>query len=155
MSFYSSYFSFLSQGVLFTYVTTPLYLYFIAFVVPSKVLIEVSAKFWFLHKNIFFVSETFPSPFFPSRPGKRSDWSEHFLAWYLYVYETLIILAIFDLSHGSASNKFVFMDCSVLTNSAFSFAFSLLLFSVWFSLLHKVSVAVVYVQKCWVCFFKT
>ena len=56
MSFYSSYFSFLSQGVLFTDVTTPLYICFIAFVVPSKVLIEVSARFGFLHKNRFFVA---------------------------------------------------------------------------------------------------
>ena len=41
MSFYSSYFSFLSQGVLFSAVETPLYLYFIAFVVPSKFLMKL------------------------------------------------------------------------------------------------------------------
>ena len=151
MPFYSSYFYFLSQGALFTAVATPLYLYFIAFVVPSKVLIEVSASFWFLHKNRFFGSQTFPSPLFPSLPGKYSKKSETFCAWSLYVYETLIILAIFDLSHGSASIFFVFTDCSVLTDSAFSFAFSILLFSVWFSLLYKFSVALVYVLKCWVC----
>ena len=150
MSFYSSYFS-LSQGALFTAVATPLYLYLIAFVVPSKVLIEVSTRFWFLHKNRFSVSQTFPSPFFLSRPGNNSKWSEIFYAWSLYVYETLIVLAIFDLSHGSASKKFVFTDCSVVTDSVFSFAFSILLFSVWFSLLHKFSVTVVYVSKCWVC----
>ena len=51
---------------------------FIEFFVPSKVIIEVSAKFWFLHKNRFFVSQTFPSPFVPSRPGKNSKWSEFF-----------------------------------------------------------------------------
>ena len=60
-------------------------------------------------------------------------------------------IAFFDLSHGSASKKFVFMDCSVLIDSVFSFAFSILLFSVWFSLLHLFSVAIVYVSKCWVC----
>ena len=74
-----------------------------------------------------------------------------FWAWSLYVYETSIYLAILDLSHGSASKKFVFTECSVLTDSAFSFAFSLLLFSVWFSSLHKVSVAVVDVPKCCLC----
>ena len=78
------YFQF-SQGVLFTAVETPLYLYFIAFVVPSKVLIEVSARFWFLHKNRFFISQTFPSPFFPSRPGNYSKKSETFCTWSLYV----------------------------------------------------------------------
>ena len=150
MSFCSSFLS-LSQGALFTAVEKPLYLYFIAFVVPSKVLIEVSARFWFLHKNRFFVSQTFPSPFFTSRPGIYWKKPETFFAWFIYVYETLIILEIFDLSNGSALKKFVFTDCSVLTDSAFSFAFSILLFSVWFSLLHKFSVALVYVSKCWVC----
>ena len=151
MSFLFQLFFFLSQEVLFTAVETPLYLYFIAFVVPSKVLIEVSARFGFLHKNRFFVRQTISSPFFPSRPGKNSQWSEIFCVWSLYVYETLIIQAIFDLSNGSASKKFVFTDCSVLTDSAFSFAFSILLFSMWFSLLHKFPVAVVYVPKFWVC----
>ena len=74
-----------------------------------------------------------------------------FFAWSLYVYETLVILVILHLSHGNAWKKFIFTDCSVLTDSAFSFAFSILLFSVWFYLLHKFSVAVVYVSKCWVC----
>ena len=74
MSFYFS----LSQGALFTAVATLLYLYFIAFVVPSKVLIEVRTRFGFLHKNRFFVSQTCTSPFFPSRPGKKSDLSEKF-----------------------------------------------------------------------------
>ena len=105
MSFYSSYFSFFSQEVLFTAVSTSLYLYFIAFFVPSKVLIEVSARFGFLHKNRFFVSQTFPSPLFPSRPGINLKWSENVWAWFLYVYGTLIILSIFDLSHGSASKN--------------------------------------------------
>ena len=127
MSFYSSYFSFLSQGVLFTYVETHFYLYFIAFVVPSKVLIEVSARFWFLHKNRFFVSQTFPSPCFLPYFEKKSKWSEIFCAWSLYVYEILIILEMFDLSHESASKKFISTDCSVLTHSTFYFAFSLLL----------------------------
>ena len=45
MSFNSSYFYFLSQGSLFTAVATPLNFYFIAFVVPSTVLIEVSDRF--------------------------------------------------------------------------------------------------------------
>ena len=74
-----------------------------------------------------------------------------FCAWSIYVYETLIILEIFDLIRRSASKKFVFTDYSVLTDSVFCFAFSILLFSVWFSLLHKFSVAVVYVLKCWMC----
>ena len=67
------------------------------------------------------------------------------------LYTQLSTSKFFDLSHESASKKFVITDCSVLTDSAFSFAFSLLLFSVWFSLLHKVSVAVVDVPKCWLC----
>ena len=144
MSFYSSYFSFLSQGVFFTDVTTPLSLYFITFAVPNKVLIEVSTRFWLLHKNRFFVSQTFMSPFF-RHAQEKSEMVWIFCVWSLYVYETLIMLAIFDLSRGSALKKFVFTDCSVLTDSAISFAFSILLFSVWFSLLHKFSVAVVYV----------
>ena len=87
--FYSNNFSllFLSQGVLFTSVETPLYLYFIAFVVPSKVLIEFSARFGFLHKNRFSVSQIFPSPFCPSCPRKKLDWSENCWAWFLYVYK--------------------------------------------------------------------
>ena len=126
MSFYSSYFS-LSQVALFTAVPTPFYIYFIAFVVPSKVLIEVSTIYGFLLKNRFFVSQAFLSPLFASHPGKNSNWSENVCAWSLYVYETLIILAIFDLSHESASKNFVFTDCSVLTDSTFYFALPLLL----------------------------
>ena len=45
---------FLSQGVMFTYVATPLYFYFIAFVMPSKVLVGVDARFGFLHRNRFY-----------------------------------------------------------------------------------------------------
>ena len=71
-----------------------------------------------------------------------------FFTWSSDVYATFVISKFFYLSHGSASKKFIFTDCSVLIDSAFSFAFSLLLFSVWFSLLHKIAVAVVDVPKC-------
>ena len=107
--------------------------------------------FDFCTRNRFFISQTFTSPFYSPKIEIKSKKSETFCAWSLYVYEILIILAILYLSHGSISKKFVFTDCSVLTDSAFSFASSILLFSVWFSLLHKFSVAVVYVSKCWVC----
>ena len=94
---------FLSQGVLFTSVATPLYLYFIAFVVPSKVLMEVSARFGFLCRTYFSVSH------FVRHAQERSS----------YVYATFVQLEFFDLSNRSASKKFVFTDCSVLTDSAF------------------------------------
>ena len=55
--FYSCYFSFAFESMnLVTSATTPLYLYFIGFVVPSKVLVEFGARFRFLRRNRFFVS---------------------------------------------------------------------------------------------------
>ena len=144
--FYSCYFSFSFESrSLVTSVTTPFYLYFIAFGVPSKVLVEVGAKFGFLRRNRFFVHQLICH----AQKTIRNDLI--FFSWSLYVYETLIILAIFNLSHGSASKQFVFTDCSILTDSAFSFAFSLLQFFVWFSLLEKALVAVANVPKCWLC----
>ena len=93
----------------------------------------------------------FYPPFNSPRLGKKSKQSDNVCVWSSDVYVTFVILKFFDLSHGSASKHFIFTDCSVLTDSAFSFAFSLLLFSMWFSFLHKVSVAVVDVPKCWLC----
>ena len=39
--------------------------------VSSKVLIEVSARFGFLHKNRFSISQIFPSPFFSVTPKTK------------------------------------------------------------------------------------
>ena len=121
-----------------------------SFVYKNKIVNYSSSGSWcrfgFLHRNRFLLSTVKIAII---RKIIGLIWI--FFAWYLYVYKTLIILAIFDLSHRSALKKFFFTDCSVLTDSAFSFAFSILLFSVRVSLLHKFSVAVVYVSKFWAC----
>ena len=64
-----------------------------------------------------------------------------FCAWSLYVYETLINIEIFDLIHRSAS---IFCLYGLFCFDKLCLLFCILFFTVfvWFSLLHKTSVAV-------------
>ena len=77
MSFYFLFVFIESRGFVYFSSNSYVSLFFIKFVVPSKVLIEVSARFVFLHKNRFSVSQIFPSPFFLSRPETKFDRSEN------------------------------------------------------------------------------
>ena len=103
-------------------------------------------RFGFLHKNRFLLSTVKLATI---RKTIGLIWK--FLCVIPRCIRNFDYFKVFIFEHGSVSKKFIFTDCSVLTDSAFSFAFSLLLFFVWFSLLHKVSVALVDVPKCWLC----
>ena len=89
-----------------TSLATPLYLYFIAFVVPSKVLMEVSARFGFLHRNRFFRQPDFSITILSVTPGSNIGWIWTFFTVILIWLRNLDNLQILDLSHGSALNFF-------------------------------------------------
>ena len=119
--FYSCYFSFVFESrSLAISVKTPLYLYFIALLCQVKFLVEVDARFEFLHRNRFLLSTVLSSI-----NQENLKKSEMFCAWSSYKYATFVSSKFFDLSNGSALKKFVFTDCSILTDYVSFFALSL------------------------------
>jgi hypothetical protein len=57
----------------------------------------------------------------------NSEKSANLRAWSPDMYATFIQFEHFHVSKSGASKKFVFTDCSILTDSAFYFAFPVLL----------------------------
>ena len=126
---------------------------FYCIVVPSK------ASSWKLMLDLDFCAETdFCCPrFWALFTAEKLKNSEKNHASSSYMYATFISLDFSHLSNLSASKKFVFTDCSVFDR--FCLLFRILSFTVfeWISLLHKISVAVANVQKCWrwLCHYRT
>ena len=93
-------------------------------VVPSK----VSSRKLMLDLDFCTGTDFCCPPFWSVCTPEKSQNSEKIQAWSSDMYATFISFKFSDLSKLSASKKFVFTDCSVLTDSAFYFAFSLLLY---------------------------
>ena len=126
---------------------------FYCIVVPSK----ASNRKLMLDLDLCTVIDFFCPPFWAVCTLVKSKNSETIQAWSSYMYTTFISFQFSDLSNLSASKKFVFTDCSVFDR--FCLLFCILSFTVfeWISLLHKTSVAVANVQKCWrwLCHYRT
>ena len=106
-----------------TTVATSPYLYFIALLCQVKSLIVN------LILDLDCCAET---DFYLSRicvelSVEESNKSSNLRAWSSDMYATFISFEFFHLSMLSASKKFIFTDCSVLTDSAFYFTLPLLL----------------------------
>ena len=145
--FYSCYFSFdFESRNLDTSVKTPLYLYLIAFFVPSKLLVGVFGRFGFLHRNRFLLSTV-------SRAIIRKQivliWNylcvilrciRNFRYFKVFWFEPRKWLETIRLYGLFGFDRFCLFFCIL------SFAVFL-----WFSLLQKASVPVANVPKCWLC----
>ena len=95
------------------------------------VLVKVSARFGFLRRNRFFHQPDFSVTILSVTPRKKIGLIWKFLSVILICLRNYSYTWNFRFEPRKClEKKFVFTDCSVLTDSAFSFAFSILLFSV-------------------------
>ena len=92
--------SFFSRGALFTLYNNSFVSLFIIFVVSSRVLVGVDARFGFLHRNRILLSTVLIAII---RENIIFIWN--FLCGISDVYATFVISKFFYLSHGSASKQ--------------------------------------------------
>ena len=108
--------------VFITVATSP-YLYFIELLCQVKSLIvRLILDLDYCTETDFLLSRNWAAP-----SVGNSEKSANLRAWSSDMYATFISFEFFHLSKLSASEKFVFTDCSVLIDSAFYFALPLLL----------------------------
>ena len=142
--YFLSFYFILSQDVVY-FCSNSFVSLFYCIVVPSK----ASNRKLMLDLDFCAVTDFCCPPFWAVRTPEKSKNSETIQAWSSYMYATFISFDFSHLSNLSASKKFVFPDCSVFDR--FCLLICILSFTVfeWISLLHKISVAVANVQKCW------